>query len=222
MKHTETNKDTSFSGLTEDEMNAISKHVKKYIGDFDKVFHEMISSSLHIDLIHVEPSDKLPYNVLITMGASKFKMPVPSELQEFAHAEYVMFLPKDWEMSIEKLQDEKHYWPMRLLKETSRFPQIFNTWFYYGHTFPNGDPAKPYHESTRLSGTLITMPWIIERPDFLKLKVANKTIVFWAVVPLYESEWEYKLKQGTEALESLGQKKNINFCVINPTRDSIV
>ncbi|AJS59305.1 hypothetical protein UB51_13440 [Paenibacillus sp. IHBB 10380] len=45
----------------------ISKHVEKYIGEIDGVFHEIISDLVHIDILIVKPTKKRNYYTLVTL-----------------------------------------------------------------------------------------------------------------------------------------------------------
>lgn len=222
LKHSKSNNDSRYSGLSEQEMKDIESHLEKHIGPFSTVFHEIISEGLHVDVIHIPPSEKVPYNVLVTMGVSEFKMNVPEKLKQFEHAEFLIFLPKDWPIDHSRWSDNRYYWPVYMLKTMAKVPKNFDTWFYYGHTIPNQNPPVPFDNSTQMSGALITFPYLVPNQDFLQMKSGEKTVTFWCIAPLYESEWNYKLEHGTDKLEELSEQKGIDLCCINPTRPSVV
>ena len=83
------------------------------------------------------------------------KMP---EREEWLHAELAIALPPDWPMGQDAFQDERNFWPVRLLKQLARLPHDLNTWLGWGHSIPNGDPAKPYVKETKLSGAVVIPP----------------------------------------------------------------
>jgi hypothetical protein len=55
-------------------------------------------------------------------------------------AELVMALPAEWPLEQSELEDESNYWPLGLLKMLARLPHEFETFVWFGHTIPNGDP----------------------------------------------------------------------------------
>lgn len=221
MRHTTGNSEVTFSSLTNEEMQLINEHVEKYIGPIDQVLHELVSTGIHLDILHIKPSKKLPFNILVTMGASEYKMNMPENLADhFSYAEYVIFLPKDWHMSQADWKNDDNYWPIRMLKEIARMPNTYNTWLYYGHTIPNGNPSKPYSSNTKLDGCLITFPYLINE-EFLILN-SHKKVAFWCLAPLYESEVEYKLEHGVQKLEDLAEKVGVKPYLIDSKRAKIV
>lgn len=208
--------------LYQEEMNLVHQHVEKYIGTIKSVLHEISSEGIHLDVIWVSPSEKLPYNILVTMGASAYKMEIPKDLDErFSFAEYAIFLPKDWPIDPESWKDENNYWPIRMLKQIARLPNVYKTWLYYGHTIPNGNPSKPYALATEIDGCMVTFPYLLDK-EFVTMQSINKKVTFWCVAPLYQSEWQYKLDHGAEALEDLADEKGITHFIVDPKRPKIV
>lgn len=55
------------------------------------------------------------------MGVGAYMMNVPKDLSSHvcSRAEYVIFLPKDWDIESDKEED---YWPIRMLKTIARLP----------------------------------------------------------------------------------------------------
>jgi hypothetical protein len=116
-------------------------------------------------------------------------------------------------MEQEAFRDESHYWPLRLLKVLARLPHEYDTWLGHGHTIPNGDPAEPYADNTRFTGALVAVP-VTTPQEFWTLEVTpEKTINFYAVVPLYPEEMDHKLQKGTDSLLDLFDKHQITECV---------
>lgn len=178
----------------------ISAHIEKYVGEVDSVLHEIISDTVHIDIHHVPPTEEKPFHFLITSGMSDLPMKVNGDPDDLAYAELMVVLPSWWEISSESFADEGWYWPFRQLKFLARFPHKYDSWFGYGHTIPNGDPAEPFAENTKLDGVILLNPCHV--PDeFLTLTIdEHKTIEFLAVVPLYPEEMNFKLRNGVDAL----------------------
>lgn len=183
-------------------IQAISDHIERCIGQPATVFHEIISDKVHIDVHIVEPSDRFPWYTLVTSGMSDRPMKAPEQCADLAYSELYICLPPDWPMGDEDWKLDKNYWPINALKYLARFPHQHDTWLWHGHTIPNGDPPEPFNEFTKLCAFVLLPPRCV--PDeFFELKIDdNKTIRFFAVVPLHKEELEVKLRKGSQAIES--------------------
>ena len=178
----------------------ISAHIEKYVGKINSVLHELVSDTVHIDIHHVLPTREKPLHFLITSGMSDLPMRVPSEPEELKYLELMVVLPEYWKISSDAFNEECWYWPIRQLKYLARFPHKYNSWFGYGHTIPNGNPAKPFADNTKLDGVILLTPSQVPS-EFLSLEISqNKKIEFLAIVPLYSEEMEFKLRKGSSAL----------------------
>jgi hypothetical protein len=101
---------------------------------------------------------------------------------------------------MEELEDERKYWPIRLLKSLARFPHECKTWLGFGHTVPNGDPPAPFADDTDLCCALLLPPVRVPAAFYdLKLRDGREVNVY-GVVPLYAEEMQLKLTCGTDAL----------------------
>jgi hypothetical protein len=178
----------------------ISAHVEQHCGPIGGVIHELVSDMVHVDVHRVLPTDDHPYHTLVTSGMSDRPMAAPPERPDFRYAELMLCLPPDWPLADEALQEGRNYWPIYLLKMLARFPHKFNTWLWWGHTMPNGDPAEPYAENTQLCCALLLSPLRFGQ-GFRQLQIdAEKTIHFFSIVPIYQEELTAKLAGGVEAL----------------------
>lgn len=190
----------AFEGASGDpSIDEISDHIEKHIGEIHMVLHELVSEQVHIDVHWVKPTKEHPFHTLITSGMSDKPMQTPEEVDGCDYAELSICLPKDWKVSEEDFKDEKNYWPIRWLKYLARFPHEYNTWLGYGHTIPNGDPAEPFAENTVLN-SMVLLPTTVLGEDFHTLKLKDKTIEFYTLIPLYTEEVNLKMKKGVEAL----------------------
>lgn len=177
----------------------IEQHVEQYIGNIAAVFHEIISDTLHLDLLLVHPTEERPWNTLITMGMSALPMNTPSEMFEQRYAELMISLPAAWPMTEESFKDDRNYWPLYWLKTLARMPSQYDTWLGFGHSVPNGDPPMPLADNTALSGIVLSPP--LEREGFAQLDIDGKrTVYFWNLVPIYREEMDFKLKHDAGAL----------------------
>jgi len=184
----------------------IEHHVARLMGTPAFVWHEMASSFVHVDVHVIMPSKASPQYTLFTTGMSDRAMKVPADVEQpdaLQFAELLLMLPPDWFVdprSVRELQDERTYWPIRLLKSLARFPHECRSWLGFGHSVPNGDPPAPFAEGTGLCCALLVPPVRVPR-DFYDLDLSDgRRINFYAVVPLYPEELQLKLTRGTTAL----------------------
>jgi len=178
--------------------DTIEAHVEKHVGAIDWVFHELVSPYVHLDVLVVPAHTDRPWHTLVTSGMSARPMAVPDpELP--AYAELVISLPPHWPLDRESWQDERHYWPVRTLKQLGRLPHEYDTWLGTGHTIPNGDPPEPYAPSTKLCGALIVPP-LLWPDEAAVLETEHGTLQFYGVIAMHADEMQLKLEQGVEAL----------------------
>ena len=203
---------------SEDEMSAIEQHIKNTFGEFENVFHELVSPDIHVDICVVPPSEERDYYTLVTMGMGAHRMNVPEELAEYKleRAELAIALPADWKLVQESMQDERWYWPIRLLKVLARLPIASDTWLGFGHTMDN---KENFAENTKLCAAILTGPQSTEEGGEVCTLPGGEEVNFYQVIPLYEDELDYKLEHDADAL--LDKMAGISF-VVNPTRQDAI
>ena len=206
---------------TEDEMDIVEKHIGKYFGEFENVFHEIVSPDIHVDICMIPPSEERDYCTLVTMGMGAHRMNVPEELAEYKleRAELVIDLPSDWKLDQESMRDERWYWPIRLLKSTARLPIQYDTWLGWGHTVGMSE-GETYAENTKLCGCLLIDPQTSDDYGAVGDLPNGESVHFYQLIPLYKDEIEYKLEHGSNALlEKLSG--TVSF-VVDPCRPSAI
>ncbi|MFC3798813.1 suppressor of fused domain protein [Cohnella sp. GCM10012308] len=185
-----------------DYLALVTQHVETHIGPVQNVFHEIVSEHVHLDILIVAPTPSRNFYTLVTCGMGLRPMTVPKGAEAYRYAELLLCLPSNWPLSEAAFRDEDHYWPVRMLKSLARLPHQYNTWLYLAHTIPNGDPAEPYADNTKLSGMILSVPSTVSSAkEFFTLAAApGKDVHFFSLLPLYKEEMDFKLKQGPEAL----------------------
>jgi hypothetical protein len=198
----------SVAEMDEEEAERWGEHLHEHLGGEATVYHELLSDTIHLDVLVYAATDERPYHVLITQGMSALPMTVPEGAEEHRFAELMVVLPRDWVMDGDEADEERWYWPMRTLKLVARLPHLHDTWIGNGHTIPNGHPAEPYADGTQLCCVLTGLPTLFGE-QFVKCEVADgKTVQLYALWPLYEDEMAFKLEHGSEALfEKLEQRQ---------------
>ena len=199
-----------------DEMEAVEEHIEKHFGSFETVMHEMPAPDLHVDVCIIPPAKDRDYYSLVTMGMGAHRMNVPSELAEYKleRAELAIALPPCWKLDPESFQDEKWYWPVRLLKGLARYPAMYDTWLGFGHTISD---EEPYAKDTKLCASiLIGLQNTDDDADVCTLPNGDE-VNFYQVIPLYKEELDYKLEHDSDAL--MDKMRGISF-IVNPERQN--
>lgn len=204
----------------EDELDAVERHIAQYYGAFETVMHELVSPDIHVDICLIPPAKDRDYITLVTMGMGAHAMNVPEDLAEHGinpaglkRAELLITLPSDWKLDQESMQDEKWYWPLRLLKMIARLPGEQDTWVGWGHTIALNDDEF-YAENTRFCGVMLTDQEMYgEDADVCELPKGD-VVNFYQLIPIYREEMEFKCENGADALmeklEQYGHVININ------------
>lgn len=206
----------------EEHIEAIGAHIERHLGPVSGVFHEIISDLVHIDVHVVPATEQFPYLRLVTSGMSDLPMTVPDEVDADVphYMELMVTLPADWPISQDAFEDERNYWPVRLLKGLAQLPHEYDTWLGFGHTIPNGHPSEPYAPGVGFDGAIV-LPPVTPPEDFAELALEDgKVISFMTIIPLYPEEMDLKLKKGAEALLDRFDAKNIQD-VIEPGRVNV-
>lgn len=199
---------------TEEEMSTIEQHIKRTFGEFDYVFHELVSPDIHVDICVVPPSEKRNYYTLVTMGMGAHRMNVPEELTEYKleRAELAIALPANWKLDERSMAEEQWYWPIRLLKVLARLPIASDTWLGWGHTMDN---QEVFAENTRLCAAILVGLQNTGEGGYLCQLPDGTEVNFYQVIPLYREELEYKLEHDADAL--IEQMAEVDF-VVHPDR----
>ena len=148
------------------------------------------------------------------MGMGAHRMNVPEELAEYKleRAELAIALPPDWKLDRESMEDERWYWPIRLLRVLARLPIVSDTWLGFGHTMDN---EEDFAKGTKLCAAILTGPQGTEDGSEVCTLPSGEEVNFYQVIPLYREELEYKLGHDADALiEELAQ---VSF-VVRPDR----
>mgnify|MGYP000906543493 CR=1 FL=1 len=200
---------------TEEELDAVEKHIEKHFGTYANVFHEIVSPDIHLDICIVDPTEERNYYMLVTLGMGAHRMNVPKELAAYKleRAELAIALPADWKIHE---NDEAHYWPIRLLKSLARLPIEDNTWLAWGHTISS---RSPYAASTKLTAALLVSPQRCGKDGDVCVLPNGDEVNFYQIIPLYRDELNYKCDRSAKELLNIFSERHVGF-VVNPERRS--
>ena len=212
----------SSTGEANVKLQLIAAHVENHLGPVAQIIHETTSQFVHVDILHVLPSPKRDFHVLVTSGMSDRPMNPPEGCVDCRHAELYLCLPSAWPLATQNFNNERNYWPIRLLQTLGRFPQVFSAWLWIYHTVRNFDPPKPYADSTRLCGAMLG-PVISLPLDFASLKPpGSPPISFFSVLALHKEEMDFKIKNGGESLVANLFKQGVIADIVDPARKSVI
>ncbi|MBE6504098.1 MAG: suppressor of fused domain protein [Methanobrevibacter sp.] len=178
---------------TQEQREEFENYICKTFGEFTKVFHELYSPDIHLDILIVPPTEEKNYYTLITRGIGAYRMNVPSILKdlELERMELVIKLPPDWNFDFKK---EDNYWVVRQLKILGRLPIENNCWLGNGHTFSHSEnndvPLSPTSNFT--ASVLIDAKESLSNDFFINNK---ERINFYQILPLYKEEVEFYKNQ---------------------------
>lgn len=190
---------------TQEQLDAYQAYIRETFGEIETVFQEIDSLYVRADVIVVPPTPKSNYYKMITMGMGAYEMNVMEQLKlmEFERAELILYLPPEWEIGSEAVEDS---WPIDFMKKMARLPARNNTWVGWGHTFSDGSKRKPFAKNTRFSATILIMGKGPEGEELDFRLPGGEKINFYQVVPIYPQELRLKERRGeVELIERLGE-----------------
>lgn len=196
----------------------LQAHLDRYLGSEGKIFHEVVSETVSLDLSVHTPTEERPFFTIATMGVSDAGLNVPEGAEEYRHIELICYLPLGWNVDFANVGDES-WWPGRLLKQLGRFVHEYRTFFAPGHTIPN--PGGPYTGGSVLETALLVPPFLDEDDGFHVLEANGKECRFLAVWPITSAECQLKLERGTGDLLDVLEKAGVSP-VIDPYRNCAV
>ena len=202
----------------EKDLNEVDEYISKAFGNFENVFHEIISPDIHLDVCFIPPTNEEPFFKLVTMGAGAYEMDIPDKWKEYRleRAEYVIYVPKEWNLNSPEIAD---YWPIKVLKDVARLPILCDTWLSFGHTTQDDEEGFPYAPNTKFNS--VVLDFCENHQGEVKLETSSgKTINFYQIIPLYPEELEFKMNNDAETLIDLFDKKNIEYKIVDINRRS--
>ncbi len=198
------------------EIDELDQFICDMFGEYKNVFHEIASPDVHLDVCIIEPTEEDPYYKLVTMGAGAYKMKIPEQWQKYQldYAEYVIYLPKDWNINS---PEETDYWPIRLLKDTARLPIWYDTWLCYGHTSQADEDGSAYASNTKFNSMVLKFAEN-RNGDVRLIMSSGKVVNFYEIIPMYPEELEFKKENDADALFEMFGEKGIQYRILDLNR----
>lgn len=179
----------------------IDSHLDQFFDEDEDilVFDEIESKVIHRDVFFVKANQNRPYHILLSCGMSALPMKVPEDVDSSPYAEVMILLPKEWNLNYDSFDDERNYWPIRLMKELMMLPHPDETWLGFGHTLGHEEDEE-FAEGIGFNAVMLA--YSIElSDDFTQIELDDEEVVtIYTLIPLYKEELEFKKQNGATAL----------------------
>jgi hypothetical protein len=200
-------------------------HLEPLLGPVETVYDEILSDQVHLDVLVFAPKDRRDFWTLVTCGMSIRPMAVPKGLPDpssYERAELVICLPPDWfGPDLKQLERDGKAWPIEILKFAARFPHLYHTWLWVGHTLATEEPAERFDPSTEFCAFAVAVPLGFPKEKWKMVAHDGRSISFLTIIPLYSGELQLALDKGFNALLRLLSEGHVNE-LLDPTRPSLV
>lgn len=204
------------------DMELITNHIKKNIGEIHSVFHEIISDEIHLDICYVQSDPSREYEALITMGMSAIPLTTSEDSDDPEYVELIILLPKDWPLEKLNMFSEDFYWPIQLLKDLARFAHHNKTHLSYAHTVANADELVSYAKNNNFCASILLPSVTLGEDAFiLRRKSNSEDVYFFCVVPIFEDELFFKMENGADKLMDLFDEHQVSD-IVDIHRGSVI
>lgn len=196
---------------TENERIEIIKFIEENFGKVEEIY-EIGYDNYYLDVAQINPTKEKPYYTIITLGMGEYKMYNQNNENFSSFAELMISLPPDWNF------DDKNYtWAIDELIQLTYIPFTYFFAYEWGHLENN---FEPFSSNTKLSALTILYPEMKKENSGL-LKLENRNLQFYQIVPLYDKEYTFALKNGMKNLLLLDVEKKISS-VVNMNREKVL
>ena len=196
---------------TENERIEIIKFIEENFGKVEEIY-EIGYDNYYLDVAQINPTKEKPYYTIITLGMGEYKMYNQNNENFSSFAELIISLPPDWNF------DDKNYtWAIDELIQLTYIPFTYFFAYEWGHLENN---FEPFSSNTKLSAVTLLYPEMKKENSGL-LKLENRNLQFYQIVPLYDEEYTFALKNGMKNLLLLDVEKKISF-VIDMNRKKVL
>lgn len=196
---------------SENERIEIIKFIEENFGKIEEIY-EIGYDNFYLDVAQINPTKEKPYYTLITLGMGEYKMYNQNNENFSSFAELMISFPSDWNF------DDKNYtWAIDELIQLTYIPFTYFFAYEWGHLENN---FEPFSSNTKLSAVTLLYPEMKKENSGL-LKLENRNLQFYQIVPLYDEECTFALKNGMKNLLLLDVEKKISF-VIDMNREKVL
>lgn len=209
------------STLKFDHITSLTKGIHQYFGPIDRMFHSSSDNPIYIQVVEIPAHNQADFVQLITVGSCAYKMPIPNpDFQEqYQYAEFIMWLPKDWDVASGDLEKN---WPLNILIHVASQACKHQGYMSPGAIVqmdPSGNPLPG--SQTPFSHCLI-VPGHTSHGGAATITMANEDIInFYHVIPLTPAEYQFYESHGYQAILQKFAESKLSL-VIDPRRESLI
>jgi hypothetical protein len=205
--------------------NDVLAHLEPILGPVETVYDEILSDQVHLDVLVFAPSGHRDFWTLVTCGMSTRPMAVPEGMDDPSsceRAELVICLPADWFGSdLKQLARDGKAWQIEILKFAARFPHLYDSWLWIGHSLATEEPPVPFDPRTEFCAFTVAVPLGWPKEKWKLTAHDGRSISFLTIIPLYADELKFTLDKGFNALLDLFDEARVNE-LLDPARPSVV
>lgn len=154
--------------------------------------------NLTFDIHWIKATEKKPFITLITVGMSSKPMNISDETK--AYCELMISLPLNFD-----LDNKENRWVVTELINRVYYPFIYFNYYYNGGIENN---FVPFSSNTDLSGFLLLSP---KKKNIVFL---DKIINLYQLIPIYEEEYNYILKNGFNSFKKFLKNEGITLSAV--------
>lgn len=171
--------------------------IEKKLGKINLLYENICFPDINLtfDIYWIEATEKKPFITLITVGMSSKPMNISDETK--AYCELMISLPLNFD-----LDNKENRWVVTELINRAYYPFIYFNYYYNGCIENN---FMPFSENIDFSGFLLLSP------EGKNIKFLNKVINLYQLIPIYEEEYNYILKNGFNNFKKFLEKEKINL-----------
>lgn len=182
---------------TQNERMEIIRFIEENFGRIEEIY-EVDYGNFSLDVAQINPTEEKLYYTLITLGMGEHKMYNQNNENFSSYAELMISLPPDW-----SFENKKYNWGLDELIHLAHIPFSFYYAYEWGHLENN---FEAFNSKTNLSAVAILYPEMKEENSGL-LKLENRDLQFYQLVPLYDEEYNFALRNGMKNLLLLDVEK---------------
>lgn len=183
--------------------NTIIEKLQERFGAEQVELIPIVDDEIQLALIHINAAN---LRVITTIGLSDYCMPVPEKMEGREWNEIFFCLPSYWDLT--DRANPSMNWVFDWIQRLAKYVVEKNTWFGPGHTIPCGNPFVSLSSTMRQNHFILVDP-ILLQSEFQPIQLADKTIHFLGILPIFEEEMDYKQGRGTYKLLKKFNSANI-------------
>jgi len=176
----------------------IAAHVRRHVGPIAHRLHWSGAELIHIDILHVPPTQRRDRHTLLTCGMSQRPMCPPEEASEDRFAELYLSLPSDWPIQLGE-SDESIIWPIRELAKLAGLPHVSESWLWQGHSVGGEDPMDRITRGAGFTAWILG-PHLSLGHEGCVFNWDDRTVHYHSAVPIYPEELALARRRGSDAL----------------------